>query len=146
MYHSVLIAITSLFLSVNISMAQSIEGQWKTIDDETGKAKSVVDVKLKDGKLYGEIIKLYRNTDEDQDPICEECTDHRKGKKVIGMTIITALEKDGIEWEADDAILDPNNGKIYDCKVWVDEDNSDILNVRGYIGFVYRTQNWQRVR
>lgn len=146
MYKLVLIAITSLFLLVNVSLAQSIEGQWKTIDDETGKAKSVVDVKLKDGKLYGEIIKLYRNTDEDQDPICEECTDHRKGKKVIGMTIITALEKDGIEWEADDAILDPNNGKIYDCKVWVDEDNSDILNVRGYIGFVYRTQNWQRVR
>lgn len=146
MYQTVLIAIVSLFLSINVSLAQSIEGQWKTIDDETGKAKSVVDVKFKDGKLYGEIVKLYLNADEDQDPICEACNDHRKGKKVIGMTIITALEKDGMEWEADDAILDPNNGKIYDCKVWVDEDNSDILNVRGYIGFVYRTQNWQRVR
>jgi len=146
MYKVFLLVITSLFLSVNVSVAQSIEGQWKTIDDETGKAKSVVDVKLKDGKLYGEIIKLYRSPEEDQDPVCEECTDHRKGKKVIGMTIITALEKDGDEWEADDAILDPNNGKIYDCKVWVDEDNPDILNVRGYIGFVYRTQNWKRVK
>jgi uncharacterized protein (DUF2147 family) len=62
------------------------------------------------------------------------------------MTIITGLEKDGEEWEAEDAILDPKTGDIYDCKVWLDEDNVNILNVRGYIGFLFRTQTWHRIK
>lgn len=141
-----LIIIGLAIISTTLVNAQSITGQWKTIDDETGKAKSIVDLTIKDGKLYGEIVKLYLNADEDQDPICDLCPTDRKDKKIIGMTIITALEKDGKEWEADDAILDPKDGKLYDCKIWIDEDNSDILNVRGYIGFFYRTQEWKRVK
>jgi len=41
----------------------------------------------------------------------------------------------------DGRILDPNNGKYYDCQIWL-EDNK--LKVRGYIGFFYRTQEWIR--
>ena len=133
-------------MSISLSMSQSIEGKWKTIDDETGKAKSIVDISLDNGKLYGKIIKLFKAPSEDQDPICNVCPGERKGKKVIGMTIITGLERDGKEWEADDAILDPKDGKIYDCKIWVDEEDSNKLNVRGYIGFFYKTQTWLRVK
>ena len=140
-----LIAIVA-FLSTSLAFSQSIVGRWKTIDDETGKAKSVVEITKKDGKLYGKIVKLYREKGEDKDPTCTECTDYRKGKKIIGMTIITGLVQDGDEWEADDAILDPKNGSIYDCKIWLDEDNSNILNVRGYIGFFFRTQTWHRAK
>ena len=131
-------------MSISLSMSQSIDGKWKTIDDETGKAKSIVEISIKDGKLYGKILKLFKASSED--PICNVCPGARKGKKVIGMTIITALEKDGNEWEADDAILDPKDGKIYDCKIWVDEDDSNKLNVRGYVGFFYKTQTWLRVK
>lgn len=126
--------------------SQTVEGRWKTIDDETGKAKSIVEISIKNGKLYGKIIKLYREEGENPDPSCTDCTDSRKNQKIIGMTIITGLEKDGNEWEADDAILDPKDGKIYDCKIWLDEDNNNILNVRGYIGFFFRTQTWHRVK
>jgi hypothetical protein len=36
-----------------------IEGKWKTIDDETGKAKSIVEIfKKSDGKYYGKISQL----------------------------------------------------------------------------------------
>ena len=39
-----------------LSYAQ-IEGKWKTIDDETGKPKSIVEItKKSDGKYYGRII------------------------------------------------------------------------------------------
>jgi len=41
-------------------------------------------------------------------------------------------------WEDGD-ILDPENGKVYRCKVWVEQGN---LMVRGYIAFLYRTQKW----
>jgi uncharacterized protein (DUF2147 family) len=141
-----LLGIFSMMLFVSAPVSKPITGNWKTIDDETGKPKSIVNIyKKSDGKLYGKIIKLFREKGEDQDPICDKCTDYRKNKKIIGMVIITGLEKDGDEWYADDAILDPNNGKIYDCKIWLDEDNPDLLQVRGYIGWFFRTQTWERV-
>jgi uncharacterized protein (DUF2147 family) len=116
----------------------TILGKWKTIDDNTGKAKSVVEIYEKQGKIYGKIIRLFRTPDEDQDPICVECTDYRKDKKVIGMEIITALEKDGEEY-GNGEIMDPEDGKSYRCKIWLE---NGTLKVRGYIAFLYRTQSW----
>lgn len=141
-----LLGILSMLLFVSAPVSKPVTGNWKTIDDKTGKAKSVVYIyKKTDGKLYGKITKLYREEGEEADPICDDCTDYRKNKKIIGMEIITGLEKDGNEWYADDAILDPADGKIYDCKLWLDEENSNKLYVRGYIAFFFRTQTWHRV-
>ena len=121
---------------------ENITGLWKTIDDETGKPKSVVKIYIKDGKLYGDIVKLFRTPEEDQDPICDKCADDdpRKNKKIIGMTIINDMVFDDDEWE-DGEILDPKKGKTYDCKLWVENGK---LQVRGYIAFFYRTQEWLR--
>ncbi len=130
----------SILFSFN-AYTQSIVGKWKTIDDETGKEKSIVEIFMKDGKAYGKITKLFREPNEDQDPICDLCTDHRKDKKVLGMTIITDMVKDDDEWD-DGEILDPKNGKIYDCKLWVEDGK---LQVRGYVAFFFRTQTWHRV-
>ena len=124
--------------------AQSVLGKWKTIDDETGKPKSIVEISQKDGKLYGTIVKLFREEGEDPDPICDDCTDDRKDQKVIGMEIIRDMEKDGNEWD-DGTICDPKNGKVYDCKLWLEDGNPNKLNVRGYIAFFFRTQYWERV-
>lgn len=126
--------------------AQSVTGLWKTIDDETEEAKSYVKIYKQKGKLYGKITKLLQ---EDPNQTCSECPDEgkfdSKGERMIGLHIIKGLEKDDDEWEGDDGIMDPENGKVYDCKVWVDEDEPGKLNVRGYFGFFYRTQNWYRV-
>ncbi len=117
----------------------NVEGKWKTIDDETGKMKSIVEISIKNGKLYGTILELSPTSDPNK--VCTECTDSRKGKKIVGMQIISGLEKDDDVWEGDDGILDPESGKIYDCKIW-EEDGK--LQVRGYIGFLFRTQEWIR--
>ncbi|MCF6361305.1 MAG: DUF2147 domain-containing protein [Cyclobacteriaceae bacterium] len=135
-----LFLISTLFVSN--TYAQSIIGKWKTIDDETGKEKSIVEIYMKDGKAFGKIIKLFRGPEEDQDPICDVCTDYRKDKKIIGMTVVTDMVKDGDEWD-DGEILDPNNGKIYDCKLWVEDGK---LQVRGYVAFFFRTQTWLPVK
>ncbi|MCB0504385.1 MAG: DUF2147 domain-containing protein [Cyclobacteriaceae bacterium] len=136
MLRIILVVIVSLIASQ--TNAQSIVGKWKTIDDETGKPKSIVEIFMKDGKAYGKIIKLFREPGEDPDPVCDDCTDYRKDKKVIGMTIITDMVQDDDEWE-DGEILDPKNGKIYDCRLWVEDGK---LMVRGYIAFFFRTQTW----
>lgn len=136
----VAILIISL-ISFNVSAQSDIIGKWKTIDDETGKAKSIVEIYMKDGKAFGKIIKLFRAPNEEKNPTCGKCSDYRKDKKVIGMIIITDMKKDNGEWE-DGEILDPDNGKVYDCKLWIEDGN---LQVRGYVAFFYRTQTWLKV-
>jgi len=113
-------------------------GKWKTVDDNTGKTKSVVEVYEKGGKLFGKILDLI--DPDEPDPKCEECDedDPRHMKPVVGLEIIRNMEKDGNAWEDGD-ILDPENGKVYRCKLWVEEGK---LQVRGYIAFLYRTQIW----
>ncbi len=56
------------------------------------------------------------------------------------MEIIKDMELSGDTWEGG-KILDPENGNVYRCKIWVE--NGD-LKVRGYIMFLYRTQTWIR--
>jgi uncharacterized protein (DUF2147 family) len=133
------IAIIFILLAMQLQ-AQSVVGRWKTIDDETKKPKSIVEIYEQNGKIYGKIIKLFRTPQEDQDPVCDKCTDFRKGKKIIGLNIITDMQKDGDEY-VDGKILDPKNGKIYNCKLWVENGN---LMVRGYVAFFFRTQTWVR--
>lgn len=141
-----------LFWMLSISFfpaqAQSVVGKWKTIDDETKKEKSIVEIYIQEGKLYGKIIQLFREPGEDPDPVCEECDkdDPRYMKKVAGMVIMEGLEKSNDkEWE-DGNILDPKNGKVYGCNVELLSD--DKLKLRGYIGFslLGRTQYWYRVK
>jgi uncharacterized protein (DUF2147 family) len=120
--------------------AQDVVGKWKTIDDETGKERSLVDIFEKNGKVYGKIVKLLNS--DDPDPVCDECddSDDRYNKKIIGMEIIRDMEKMETGYE-DGNILDPENGRVYRCKIW--REGKD-LKVRGYWGPFYRTQTWQR--
>lgn len=130
----------ALIICSGVFAQGNVTGKWKTIDDETGKMKSIVNVEEIDGKLFGTILEL--KPGEDPNKICTECTDHRKGQKIIGMQIITGLEKDDDAWEGDDGILDPENGKLYDVKIW---ETDGKLQVRGYIGWIFRTQTWVRL-
>lgn len=129
------------FLSLTI-IGQSVEGQWRTVDDDTGQPKSIVEIYKKDGVLFGKIITLINPSEEN--PICDLCEGDRKDKEVIGMEIIRDMKQDGNEWESG-TIVDPATGKVYDCGLWIDENDSSKLQVRGYILFFYRTQTWERV-
>ncbi|RXG32679.1 DUF2147 domain-containing protein [Leeuwenhoekiella marinoflava] len=123
--------------------AQDVTGKWKTIDDETGDAKSIVEIYKQDGKIYGKIIEIL-NKDR-QDAKCVDCPGSDKGKPVQGLVIIKGLVKDGDEYN-DGKILDPQSGKLYKCLIELE--NPDKLKVRGYIGFslLGRTQYWARVK
>lgn len=132
--------ITLLFLIVISANAQDITGKWRTIDDETGEEKSVVEIFKRGDKFYGKIVDI--KDESKKKNLCKLCPDSRKDQPVLGMEIIKDLEQDDDEFE-DGTILDPNNGKIYDCKIWLKNQNT--LNVRGYVAFFYRTQEWKRV-
>ena len=134
---AILVALTSMV------SAQSLAGRWKTIDDETGRVKSVVEMSERDGQFFGTVVELFRLPEEDQDPHCEKCDDDRKDMRVLGMDIVRNMEVEEDEWD-EGTICDPKNGKVYGCKMWFEEGEPNTLKVRGYWGFIYRTQEWIR--
>ncbi len=139
------IATALLLTSLNVLSQTSPAGKWKSIDDETNKPKSIIEIFEKDGQLYGKIEKLFRKSDEDQNPKCDKCSGAQKDQLIIGMQILSGLKKDSdIKWSGGE-IIDPNNGKTYSCKVTLTEDGKK-LEVRGFIGFslLGRTQVWDR--
>lgn len=130
-------AFVAVFLSV-FSYAQ-IEGKWKTIDDESGKEKSYVEIfKKADGKYYGKVVQLLIKP---EDPNCSKCKDDRKGKPILGMEVIRGLSKDGNEFTGG-TITNPKDGKSYKTEVVRDGNN---LKVKAIVfGITVKTQVWQK--
>ena len=129
--------------SLTTAYAQDVVGTWKTIDDNTGKVRSHVEIYKEGGLVYGKIVKLV--DPKEPNPICDKCKGDDKDKPVVGLVIIKGLEKDDDEYSGG-KILDPENGKLYKC--YISLEDPDKLKVRGYIGIslLGRTQYWQRLK
>jgi len=143
----ILVSILATCLLATGLSANDIVGTWMTIDDETGQAKSHIQIWIDNGVAYGKIIKLLnRKPGEDPDPICDKCTGADANKKVVGLVILRGLKQDGDEWKGG-TIMDPKNGKVYKCKIKA-ENGGATLRVRGFIGFslIGRTQIWKRLK
>lgn len=141
MKHNVLIFIFSMIVSS--ASAQDIFGKWKTIDDETGEAKSIVKIYEENGEVFGKIIDIINP--ERKNAICNKCEGEDKNKPINGFVLIRNMQKDGRYYEGG-TIFDPQKGKKYKCRLGLDEDNKDLLQVRGYIAFFYATQYWERIK
>ena len=129
------------------AQATSPAGLWKTVDDATKKEKSLVRISESGGVFSGKVEKIV-DADAPKDAVCKDCTDDRKDKPVLGMTIIKNMKQsadDKAVYEGGE-ILDPNNGKVYKSKLKL-VDGGTKLDVRGYIGvpMLGRTQTWSRV-
>jgi uncharacterized protein (DUF2147 family) len=142
-----LFAAASLVLFASIVHAQATPaGLWKTIDDETKTEKSLIRITESNGIYTGKLEKLLGAMS--QDTVCDKCTDDRKDKPIVGMTLIKGVkhsESDADRWDGGE-ILDPNNGKTYKVRL-TPGDGGKTLAVRGYIGapLLGRTQTWVRV-
>ncbi len=68
-------------------------------------------------------------------------------REVLGMEILKNFKSDGDRRWTGGSIYDPKNGKTYKCKMWIEENDSNILHVRGFIGIslLGRTTHFQRV-
>jgi len=140
-----IVAAAAALASMSAMAAVSPVGLWKSIDDNTGKVRSLVRITQANGEYKGTIEKLFRAPTEDQNPKCDKCPDARKDKPIIGMTILTGLKaEDDLEYTGGQ-IIDPENGKIYSSKIVLDE-NGKKLEMRGFIGvsLIGRSQTWVR--
>ena len=137
-----------LGLSSAAAMAQMTPvGLWTTISDEDKKPTSEVRIVDNGGVLTGKIEKRLDASAKPDDK-CDQCSDDRKDKPILGLEIIRGAKKDGGNdvWEGG-KILDPGNGKNYGLMLTPIEGGKK-LEVRGYIGFkaAGRTQTWIRAQ
>jgi uncharacterized protein (DUF2147 family) len=138
-----------VFFNINVNAQSNIVGTWKTVADEgpnKGKDSSYIEIYENNGLYFGKIIKLLLKP---QDTLCDKCKGDLRNKPVVGLVNLQNMKKTGstdaefgTEY-ADGTIMDPENGKTYKCKMWV---KGDVLTTRGYIGFLYRTGQWFRIK
>ena len=137
-----LMALPLLALSMSV-MAADATGRWKTIDDETGKVKSIVEVyKAANGTYAGKVVEILQS-DKGPNPLCDKCTGSNKNKPVKGMVILWNLKADNATEYSGGKIMDPANGKIYKSKAELKAGGGK-LDVSGCIAFICRAQTWVR--
>lgn len=139
---SKLIVLVLALLPMAAFAQSSAVGRWKTIDDETGKVKSIVEVsEAGNGTLQGRVVEILHSA-RGPNPVCDKCSGANKDRPIQGMTILWGLKQDGGDWSGG-TILDPNNGKTYKAKAEL-LDGGAKLGVSGCIAFICRQQVWVR--
>jgi len=124
------------------ALAADAAGRWRTIDDETGQPKSIVEITRADDGVYsGTIIELLNPSRPN--PTCDKCSDDRKDQPITGMEIIRNMRAGSDGNYSGGTILKPDEGKVYRSKMKLIDD--DTLEVSGCVLFICRSQTWQRV-
>lgn len=122
--------------------AASPAGLWQTVDDKTGEPRAVVRIDVVDGSLVGTLERLLLRPDEGADPICIRCDGPLKGRRVIGLDVLSGFAREGEGAWSGGRLLDPHTGKTYSGRLWLER--GSVLKVRAYAGLFRRTQTWRR--
>lgn len=130
------------FVPICVS-AQAPVGLWKTIDDNSGEAKSWVEIYGSAGTYSGKVAKLLQ---DDDNSLCDACKGAKHNQPILGMVIIEGLKSHKDYWKHG-SIMDPETGNSYKCSIWYADSDKNVLKVRGkhWTG-LYRTQTWYRVK
>ncbi|MEO8365957.1 MAG: DUF2147 domain-containing protein [Pseudoxanthomonas sp.] len=137
------IALLLLALPLAAFAQNSPVGRWKTIDDETGKVKSIVDIyKTTTGSLAGKVAEVLLS-DTGPDPVCDKCSGSNRNRPIKGMVILWNLKADGENHWSGGWVLDPAKGKTYKSKIQLSPDGSK-MDMSGCIAFICRAQTWIR--
>ena len=118
-------------------------GRWKTIDEDTGEAKSIIEIYARGNNYEGKVAEILTGNST---ALCTECDGKQKDAPILGLQIIEGLRADDepMVWEGG-TILDPQKGATYKLSAWYEDGNTDVLYIRGkhWTG-LYRTQRWLR--
>ena len=89
------VILSFLILACIVLSAQSeILGKWKTFDENSGKARAVIEIYQSGDSYASKVIQTFPEPGKDSDPICEKCPGEDKGKKIIGLEIIKDMGYD----------------------------------------------------
>ena len=134
----------AMFLLPSLASAQEgVLGRWQTIDDATGKPKSVVEIyQARDGRIAGKVVEIL-DLKNGPDPACTACKGANHGKPIKGLVILWGLNADGDGKWSGGRVLDPENGKDYKARLEL-LDGGRKLGMSGCIAFLCRQQVWRR--
>jgi uncharacterized protein (DUF2147 family) len=132
-----------LFTSVSVVRAQAIQdsivGAWES--DEKVRMEF-----FKDGDIYkGKLLwgnKVIENDGQTSKKDLKNPDASLRTRNIIGLVSLTGLRWDGKEYTGG-KIYDPNSGKTYSCKAWI---QGDKLHLRGFMGLslMGKTAIWHR--
>lgn len=134
---------------VALAQQNAIIGTWQNYEakgDNKGKAKAHNEIFEKDGAYFGKTTKVFLVP---ENKLCDKCKGDLKNKPVVGLIFLQGMKKTGNvdeelgEEYAGGTVMDPDKGETFKCKIWV---KGNILTLRGYVGFLYETQQWTRVK
>jgi len=125
--------------------ADDVLGLWKIIDDKTGKPTAYVLLYMNNGKMYGRMMAtISKETGKIDDTLA---TKAKKAEGIAGdvpycgLDFVYELQAKGNDWKG--SIIDPVDGKTYDCTV---KREGNKLIVRGALkgtgGLLGRNQTW----
>ena len=143
-----LIALACFGVFSSLTHAADLNGIWRTIDDKSGYERAHIEITQQADNTYAGTV-IDRFTIPGATPIttCKRCPPPYTDKPIQGLKIVTGLVADPKKPGSyiNGKILDPVTGKIYACKVQVNE-NGRKLRLRGYVGVsaLGRSQTWLR--
>ena len=133
-----------LLVSFGLFSTEDISGFWKTIDDKTGQARSVIAIYESGGFYYGKIIGSFDDHGKIKDSIYAPVG---RAPGLVGQPFYSGLD---IIWYLVDTgnqfkgkILDPEHGKVYNAELWIEHGD---LVVRGKLLMFGRSQTWVRAK
>jgi uncharacterized protein (DUF2147 family) len=107
--------------------------------------------KATNGKYYGRIVWL--DDPFEDDGVSQNLDDKNpdeslQSRPVLGLRLLNGFtyDADNKEWE-DGTIYDPESGNTYDCYMWFDEEDSNKLNIKGFLmgmRFIGRRSAWTK--
>ncbi|CEM61048.1 DUF2147 domain-containing protein [Treponema phagedenis] len=150
-----MILLSMLIVSIALAFAADpAEGLWKSIDEKTGKPTGVWNIYVENDKLYGTMLVCMDHNPKAAVTACKDSyPDFPKKGKVKNMALVgtpfiyNLVKKAEGSWHKG-YIIDPTNGKRYQCKINFKKADGkkfkvDTLQMRGEIGLgIGRNQWW----
>ena len=138
--HKLSLSVTLFILMLGTLSAQSaILGRWLSAE---GNAQ--IEIYQSGEKYFGKIVWMEEPYDEDGNLKLDKENPEAslRSEPILNSIILRDFTYKNEQWKGG-KIYDPESGKTYSSKMWLDGENT--LSLRGYWGFLYRTSQWTRV-